>query len=134
MNKSTRNQVYFYLILTASIIWLIILPKPFRNYAPIIFIIPTFPFFMFNYYSKLIEFSNMLKTMRPDLFNKYVVDYGNAFKGEIVNIGLANKNNDFENLENIELREKYLLSKQSIKLGIISFLIFPVLGIVTICL
>ncbi|CAM4240937.1 hypothetical protein FLTE109939_00365 [Flavobacterium terrigena] len=72
--------------------------------------------------------------MRPDLFNKYVVDYGNAFKGEIVNIGLANKNNDFENLENIELREKYLLSKQSIKLGIISFLIFPVLGIVTICL
>jgi hypothetical protein len=76
----------------------------------------------------------MLKTIRPDLFNKYVVDYGTAFKGEIINIGLANKNYDFENLENIELREKYLLSKQSIKLGIISFLIFPVLGIVTICL
>jgi hypothetical protein len=76
----------------------------------------------------------MLKTMRPDLFNKYVVDYGYTFKGEIVNIGLANRNNDFENLENIELREKYLLSKQSIKLGLISFLIFPILGIATIYL
>ena len=76
----------------------------------------------------------MLKTIRPDLFNKYVVDYGYAFKGEIVNIGLANRNNDFENLENMELREKYLLSKQSIKLGLISFLIFPILGITTIYL
>lgn len=76
----------------------------------------------------------MLKTLRPDLFNKYVVDYGYVFKGEIVNIGLAYRNNDFENLENLELREKYLLSKQSIKLGLISFLIFPILAIVTIYL
>ena len=76
----------------------------------------------------------MLKTTHPDLFKKYVVDYGYAFKGEIVNIGLVNINNDFENLENIELHERYLLSKQSIQLGLISFLIFPILGIATIYL
>lgn len=76
----------------------------------------------------------MLKTMRPDLFEKYVVDYGYALKGEIVDIGLTSRNNDFENLENTELYEKYLLSKQSIKLGLISFLIFPILGIATIYL
>lgn len=76
----------------------------------------------------------MLKTMHPDLFKKYVVDYGYAFKGEIVDIGLTSRNNDFENLKNTELYEKYLLSKQSIKLGLISFLISPVLGIATIYL
>ena len=132
MNIFRRNQIYFYSIFTVSIIWLLILPKPLRNYAPFIFILPTFPFFMFNYYSKLIEFSEMLKIIRPDLFNKYVVDYGYAFKGEIVNIGLLNIYNDFENLEDIELHKKYILIKQSLKLGLLSFLIFPVLGIATI--
>ena len=134
MSKSIRNQAYFYLILMASIIWLLILPKPLRNYAPIVFIIPTFPFFMFNYYSKLIEFSNMLKTMQPNLFKKYVVNYRYSLKGETVNIGITIRNDDFENLENIELYEKYILCKQSFKLGLISFLIFPILGIATICL
>src|SRR5690606_7819165 len=125
-------KVYFSLVLVASIIWIFVFPKPAKNFAPIVFLVPTFPLFIINYYLKLREFSNMLRTCRPDLFKKYVVDYGVAFKGEIVNIGLTSRNTDFESLDNSELREKYILSKQSIKLSLISFLVFPLLAVVTI--
>ena len=132
MIKFTRPQAYFYFVLSVSIIWFLLSPKPSRNYAPIIFMIPTFPYFMLNYYSKLIEFSIKLKLSRPDLFEKYVVDYGIYFKGEIVDIGLIKRNDDFENLDHMELHEIYILCRQSMKWGIISFITFPIFGIVTI--
>ena len=132
MNDSTKYQVYFYVVLLVSIIWLFLFSKPIRNFAPIIFVIPTFPVFLFKYYTQLLKFSNILKTVRPDLFKKYVVDYGSEFKGQVVEIGLISKNKDFEMLEDLPLRDKYFLIKQSIKLAMLSFVIFPVLGIATI--
>lgn len=132
MNDSTKFQVYFYVVLLVSIIWLFLFSKSIRNFAPIIFVIPTFPVFLFKYYTQLLKFSNILKTVRPDLFKKYVVDYGSAFKGQVVEIGLISKNKDFEMLEDLPLRDKYFLIKQSIKLAMLSFVIFPVLGIATI--
>ncbi len=129
MTHSTKNKVYFCSLLVVSVIWLVVFPKPVSNYAPLVFMLSTFPFFMFNYYAKLIDFSNRLKTIQPDLFQKHVVDYGYAFKRKIVRVGLFHKNHDFENLEDIALREMYLLCRQSLQLGLLSFVIFPVLGI-----
>lgn len=50
MSKSNKIQLYYYSILIISIIWLLILPKPIKNFAPIIFAIPTFPVFVFSFY------------------------------------------------------------------------------------
>ncbi len=135
MNKSSKIQIYFYSILIISIIWLFIFPKPIKNFAPIIFGIPTFPVFIFNFRDKLEDFSRALKNKLPDLFQKYVVDYGvSADKGEIVDIGLLSKNADFDNLKDVELYEMYILCKQSIRLTFISFWIIALLGIATVYL
>ncbi|URC11982.1 hypothetical protein [Flavobacterium sp. B183] len=135
MSKSYKIQIYFYSILIISIIWLFIFPKPIKNFAPIIFGIPTFPVFIFNFRDKLEDFSRALKNTLPDLFQKYVVDYGvSADKGEIVDIGLLSKNADFDNLKDVELYEIYILCKQSIRLAFISFWIIALLGIATVYL
>lgn len=135
MSKSSKIQIYFYSILIISIVWLFIFPKPIKNFAPIIFGIPTFPVFIFNFRDKLEDFSRALKNALPDLFQKYVVDYGvSADKGEIVDIGLFSKNEDFDNLKEVELYEMYILCKQSIRLAFISFWIVALLGIVTVYL
>jgi len=135
MSKSYKIQIYFYSILIISIIWLFIFPKPIKNFAPIIFGIPTFPVFIFNFRDKLEDFSRALKNRLPDLFQKYVVDYGvSADKGEIVDIGLLSKNADFDNLKDVELYEMYILCKQSIRLAFISFWIIALLGIATVYL
>ena len=135
MSKSTKIQIYFYSILIISIIWLFIFPKPFKNFAPIIFGIPTFPFFIFNFRNKLEDFSRALKNGLPDLFQKYVVDYGvSVDRGEIVDIGLFSKNEDFDNLKDVNFYEMYILCKQSIRLAFLSFLIFGLLGIATVYL
>ena len=135
MNKPTKIKMYFYTMLIISIIWLFIFPKPIKNFSPIIFGIATFPIFIFNFRDKLEDFSRVLKNRLPDLFQKYVVDYGiSADKGEIVDIGLITKNEDFENLKDVELYEMYLLCKQFIRLAFISFFIIILLGIGTIYL
>ena len=135
MSKSSKIQIYFYSILIISIIWLFIFPKPIKNFAPIIFGIPTFPVFIFNFRDKLEDFSRSLKNTLPDLFQKYVVDYGvSADKGEIVDIGLFSKNADFDNLKDVELYEMYILCKKSIRLAFISFWIMALLGIATVYL
>jgi hypothetical protein len=135
MSKSSKIRIYFYSILTISIIWLFIFPKPIKNFAPIIFGIPTFPVFIFNFRDKLEDFSKALKNALPDLFQKYVVDYGvSADRGEIVDIGLISKNEDFENLKDVELYEMYTLCKQSIRLAFLSFCIIALLGIATVYL
>ena len=135
MSKSTKIKIYFYSILVISIIWLFILPKPIRNFAPIIFGVPTFPIFIFNFRDKLEDFSRALKNKLPDLFQKYVVNYGiSADIGEIVDIGLLSKNVDFENLKDLELYEMYILCKQSRRLAFLSFCIIALLGIATVYL
>ena len=135
MSKSSKIQIYFYSILIISIIWLFIFPKPIKNFAPIIFGIPTFPVFIFNFRDKLEDFSRALKNALPDLFQKYVVDYGvSADIGEIVDIGLFSKNEDFDNLKDVELYEMYNLCKQSIRLAFVSFWIIALLGIATVYL
>jgi hypothetical protein len=135
MSKSSKIQIYFYSILIISIIWLFIFPKPIKNFAPIIFGIPTFPVFMFNFRDKLEDFSRALKNALPDLFQKYAVDYGvSADIGEIVDIGLFSKNEDFDNLKDVELHEMYILCKQSIRLAFVSFWIIALLGIATVYL
>jgi hypothetical protein len=135
MSKSRKIQIYFYFLLIISIIWLFAFPKPIKNFAPIIFGIPTFPFFIFNFRNNLVKFSKALKKTIPELFQKYVVDYGiSSDKGEIVDIGLISKNKDFENLKDLELYEMYILCKQSIKLAFLSFWIFGFLGIATVYL
>ena len=121
-------------MLIVSIVWVLILPKPIKNFAPIFFGVPTFPVFGFNYYNKLFEFSNMLKNKQPELFQKYVVDYGIALKGEVVQIGLLSKVDDFEKLKDLELRENYILCRQFFKLTLASFLVFGILGIATVLL
>ena len=135
MSKSYKIQIYFYSILIISIIWLFIFPKPIKNFAPIIFGIPTLPFFIFNFRDKLEDFSRALKNTLPDLFQKYVVDYGiSADKGEIVDIGLISKNEDFDNLKDVKLHEMYILCKQSIRLAFASFWIIALLGVATVYL
>jgi hypothetical protein len=135
MKQQTKVQIYFYSILIVSIIWLVIFPKPLRNFAPIIFVIPTFPVFAFRFYDILEDFSRILKNKLPDLFKKHVVDYGvSANRGQIVDIGLISKKEDFENLEDVGLYEMYFLCKQSIKLAFLSFWIFGLLGIATVYL
>jgi len=135
MSKSTKIQIYFYSILIISIIWLFIFPKPIKNFAPIIFGIPTFPIFLFNFRDKLEDFSRKLKNQLPDLFHKHVVDYGiSADIGEIVDIGLLSTNQDFENLKDVELYEMYVLCKQSMRLAFLSFWVIALLGIATVYL
>jgi hypothetical protein len=135
MSKSTKIQIYFYSILIISIIWLLIFPKPIKNFAPIVFAIPTFPVFGFNSYNKVYEFSTALKKTFPDLFQKYVIDYGNIIdRGQIVDIGFISKNEDFENLQDEKLYEMYILCKQFMRLTIMSFLIIGLLGITTVYL
>lgn len=135
MSKSTKIQIYFYSILIISIFWLFVFPKPIKNFAPIIFGIPTFPVFIFNFRDKLEDFSWALKNTLPDLFQKYVVDYGvSADIGKIVDIGLLSKNEDFENLKDVELYEMYILCKQSMRLAFLSFCIIALLGIATVYL
>ncbi len=134
MNKS-KVQIYFYIILFISIVWLFLLPKPLKNFAPIIFGIPTFPVFAFCYFNKLHDFSRKLKIENPDLFSKTVADYGSTYNnGLIVDIGLFSKNKEFENLKDIHLYEMYVLCKELIKLTSISFLIIALLGIGTVYL
>lgn len=135
MNKSTKIKIYFFSIFILSLIWLLVLPKPFKNLAPIIFIIPTLPVFIFKFYNLLCDFSFELKNIRPDLFQKYVIDYGVSINnGEIVDIGIISKNDDFNNLENKDLYEKYILCKQFTKFAFLSFFIFGVLEISAVCL
>jgi hypothetical protein len=135
MSKSTKIKIYFYSILVISIIWLLIFPKPIRNFAPIVFVIPTFPVFAFGSYNKVYEFSTALKITLPNLFQKYVIDYGNIIdRGKIVDVGFITKNEDFENLQDVKLYEMYILCKQLMGLTIISFIIFGLLGIATVCL
>ena len=135
MSKSSKIQIYFYSILIISIVWLFIFPKPIKNFAPIIFGISTFPVFIFNFRDKLEDFSFALKNALPDLFHKYVVDYGFSTDiGEIVDIGLISKNEDFDNLKDEKLHEMYILCKQFIRLAFLSFWIIALLGIATVYL
>ncbi|PAM95176.1 hypothetical protein B4N84_07820 [Flavobacterium sp. IR1] len=135
MSKSSKIQIYFYSILIVSIIWLFIFPKPIKNFAPIVFGVPTFPVFIFNFRNKLEDFSSALKNKLPDLFQKYVVDYGiSAGIGEIVDIGVLSSNEDFENLKDVELYQMYILCKQSIRLAFLSFCIIALLGFATVYL
>lgn len=134
MKKLIKIQIYFYLILVVSIIWILVLPKPIKNFAPIFFGFLTFPVFGFSYYNNLFEFSNIFKKEHPKLFQKHVVDYGFSLKGKVVQIGLFTKINDFEQLKNSELYEKYVLCKQFLELTLASFLIFGTLGIATVYL
>ncbi|WP_289662649.1 hypothetical protein [Flavobacterium panacagri] len=135
MSKSSKTLICFYSILVVSIIWLFVFSKPIKNFAPIVFGIPTFPIFIFNFRNKLEDFSRVLKKKYPDLFQKHVVNYGiSADIGEIVDIGVLSKNEDFENLKNKELYEMYILCKQSIKLAFLSFCIILLLGMATIYL
>lgn len=81
------------------------------------------------------DFSRALKATLPDLFQKYVFDNGISInRGEIIDIGLISKNEYLENLKDAKLYEIYTLCKQYIKLSIISFLIFGLLGIATVYL
>ena len=135
MSKSHKIQIYFYSLLIISVIWLFIFPKPIKNFAPIVFGIPTIPFFIFNFRNTLEKFSLALKKSYPKLFEKYVVDSGISTDiGEMVDIGLISKNTDFDNLKDIELYEMYILCKQSIKLAFLSFWIFASLGIASVYL
>lgn len=135
MSKSTKIKVYFYLVLIISIIWLLIFPKPIKNFAPIVFVIPTFPVFIFCYRNKVYEFSTALKNQFPNLFERYVIDYGNIIdKGQIVDISLISKNEAFETLQDVKLYEMYILCKLFIRLAIISFLFFGLLGVATVYL
>ncbi|CAH0334557.1 hypothetical protein FVB9288_00145 [Flavobacterium sp. CECT 9288] len=135
MHKSTKIKIYFYSILSLSIIWLFIFPKPIKNFAPIVFVIPTFPVFALNSYNGVYKFSSALKEIHLDLFRKYVIDYGNIYdRGKIVDIGFITKNEDFENLQDANLYEMYKLCKQFMRLAIYSFVIFGLLGIATVYL
>ncbi|MCC9018607.1 hypothetical protein [Flavobacterium lipolyticum] len=135
MSKSSKIQIYFYSILLFNIIWLFIFPKPIKNFSPIIFAIPTFPVFALSSYNKVHEFSTALKNTHPDLFEKYVINYGNIHdRGKIVEIGYITKNEDFENLQDANLYELYNLCKQFATLTIYSFIITLFLGIATVYL
>ncbi|MBE8724624.1 hypothetical protein [Flavobacterium hungaricum] len=134
MSKS-KLQLYFYSILVASIVWLLIFPKPLKNFAPIIFAIPTFPVFVFNFFDKLMEFSRILKIKNSELFTKHVSDSGsfsNYNKGLVIDIYQFNNNKDLEDLKRVNLYEKYILCKELIKLTFISFIFIALLGIATI--
>lgn len=134
MNKS-KVQIYFYSILIISLIWLFFLPKPVKNFAPIIFVVPTFPIFVFCFFNKLNDLSRKLKNKNPELFNKYQTNYGSSYnKGLLVDIGLFSENIDFKNLKDLNLYEMFILCKELMRLTFLSFIIFGLLGIATVYL
>ncbi|MFD1605176.1 hypothetical protein ACFSJW_01135 [Flavobacterium artemisiae] len=133
MNK-LRILIYFYTILFISVVWLLFFPKPLKNFAPIIFAVPTFPVFAFNFFNKLMDFSRDLKIKNSGLFTKHVSGSGSFSsynKGLIVDIYQFN-DKDLDDLKMIDLYERYVLCKELIKLTFISFIIIALLGIATI--
>ena len=132
MRKIATLPIYYYSVLLISVLWIIFLPKPIQNYAPVFFGLLCFPVFGLNYYMSLFRFSDALHKKQPELFQKHVVDYGIAFKGVVVAVGILTTVEDFERLDDSELYQSYILCKRLLQYTLMSFVTFAVLGIATV--
>lgn len=130
-----KPKIYFYLILGISLAWVFFVPKPYKNYAPIFFAALTFPVFSFFFFNQFYGFSNAIRKTHPELFQKYILNYGISInRGEILDVSSFFNNADFDQLKEEKLYEKYILCKLLSRLALFSFFIFPLLAIATIYL
>lgn len=129
-----KARTYFYCIFFISLIGLFLFTKPIKNYIPIFFVVLTFPIFIFKYYNKLIELSDLIKRLYPELFDKYVVDYGFYFKGNILNIGLFSKIKELEKIDDNDINTIYFSCILYLRLGLLSFICFGLFAIATVYL
>ena len=129
-----KARTYFYCIFFISLIGLFLFTKPIKNYIPIFFVVLTFPIFIFKYYNKLIELSDLIKRLYPELFDKYVVDYGFYCKGNILNIGLFSKIKELEKIDDNDINTIYFSCILYLRLGLLSFICFGLFAIATVYL
>ena len=111
-------RIYFFLMLFISISVSFIGDREIDAYGQVILMLSTVPVFAILGNMCFNRFSDGIETNHPDLFNKYKKNYGvirrlNGF--DILN------NSDFEKLEDYELKKNLILTKQLIKMIIISF-------------
>lgn len=119
---------YFLILLVISILWSILGYGNSKNFSPLIIGFLGFPIFFILFYKNLINFSNELKTREPELFKKNEIHYGYS-KGQIINaINLFN-NNEFDQFEDSELKNKYILTRTAFKYCLFSFFAIPLIAI-----
>jgi hypothetical protein len=131
MRKVKILYLYYLTIVCFSIIAIIFLPKPTKNFIPIIVLFngPILFFISFNINYNL---SQKIKTKYPEIFKKYKYDNGfSMISGEIISILNYYNNSDFEKFEN-ELKEDCNLIKKMFLLSISCFVIGSLLAVSTV--
>lgn len=131
MRKVKILFLYYSTIVCLSIIAIIFLPKPIKNFIPIIVLFNGSILFLISFNINC-NLSQKIKTKYPEIFKKY--KYDNSFSiisGEIISIVNYFGNKDFEKFDN-ELKEDCDLIKKMFLLSILSFIIGSLLSIWTV--
>ncbi len=127
MNKEVRAKYCFYILILVILIWTLFVPKPLKNYSPILSLL-IFGVLIFMRFNELENLSKSIKKKYPELFKKYVVGH------DLIDIDLLLKSSDFEKLKENDLKAKFRLVKVYFNFSIISFFISILLAITIICI
>ncbi len=129
LNISALNmKQYFLILLITSVLWSIFGYGISKNFAPLIIGFLGFPVFFILFYKNLYNFSNELKSKEPEIFKSNEIHYGYS-KGKVINAVNLLTNNEFDKLKDLELKEKYILTKTALKYCLFSFFSIPLIAI-----
>lgn len=119
--KINTLKIYFVFLFVISLLWSIFVLNSYRGYGLLVIPVLGFPYFVFNYFTKLSSLSLILKKEYPDIFRKIAMHYG-FHKDELINATLLFGNDDFKSIQNKEILELLHQSKLSIKLCFLSII------------
>ncbi len=126
MKRSKLITIYFFLVLGIGVILTVFGNEKINLYGPVIYMLTGFPVLFGLFYLNFYQFSALLKKTRPDLFEKYILNYS-VLKGKVITTFSLFNNLDFKEIDSKELSEKYKLTMKTFRLAILSIvLIIPI--------
>lgn len=119
-------RIYFYIILLFSSFLSFFGNRYVDIYGSLILMFSTFPIFAILSNIYFIKFSDQIESKFPELFNKYKMHYGVVRR--INGFDIFN-NNDFENIDDQEIKDNLTLTKQLFGLTIKSFIVIIIFAV-----
>jgi hypothetical protein len=133
MKKIKILYVYCLSIVCISVIAILFLPKPIKNFVPMITLF-NFPVLFFMAFYRNFDLSHKIKLNHPEIFSKHKFDNGiSIISGEIISILTYFGTTDFDKLGK-EVKEESQLIKKLFLCSILCFVLGTVLAIWTVYL
>jgi hypothetical protein len=118
MNSIKTYRIYFTLLLTTCLCVIFFGDKSVEAHGVTLFMLASAPLFFITYSYHFNKFSDQVEKDLPGLYEQYKIPYGILKR---INVLSVFNNEDFEKIENPEIKHRLSLSKKLLGLTLLSF-------------